>query len=61
MRCCIFLYSQNSRGGLRNGRGGVRGRGRGRGGGRWRKKNVEKSAGELDTELENYHTESMQT
>ncbi|XP_022879682.1 THO complex subunit 4D-like isoform X2 [Olea europaea var. sylvestris] len=55
------VMTQNSRGGLRNGRGGGRGRGRGRGGGRWRKKNVEKSAGELDTELENYHTESMQT
>ncbi|XP_043695100.1 THO complex subunit 4D-like isoform X3 [Telopea speciosissima] len=48
------------------GRGGSRGRGRGRGGrgrgrGRGRKQPVEKSADELDKELENYHTESMQT
>ncbi|CAI9777664.1 unnamed protein product [Fraxinus pennsylvanica] len=56
---------QNSRGGFRNGRGGGRGGGRGRGRGRgsahWRKKTVEKSSGELDKELENYHAESMQT
>ncbi|XP_022894713.1 THO complex subunit 4D-like [Olea europaea var. sylvestris] len=53
---------QNSRGGFRNGRGGGRGgRGGGRGGARWRKKTVEKSSGELDKELENYHAESMQT
>ncbi|XP_065849053.1 THO complex subunit 4D-like [Euphorbia lathyris] len=56
------------RGGLRNGGGlrneGGRGRGRGgrgRGGGRGKKQPVEKSADELDKELENYHAEAMQT
>uniref|UniRef100_A0A5B6YX93 Putative THO complex subunit 4D n=1 Tax=Davidia involucrata TaxID=16924 RepID=A0A5B6YX93_DAVIN len=57
---------QRSRGGLRNGPGGARGRGRGSGrgrarGGRGRKKGVEKSANDLDKELENYHAEAMQT
>ncbi|KAL6959589.1 hypothetical protein U1Q18_039742 [Sarracenia purpurea var. burkii] len=47
---------QRSRGGLRN-RGRSRGRGRGRGG----QKAVEKSADELDKELDNYHAEAMQT
>ncbi|KVI03114.1 Nucleotide-binding, alpha-beta plait [Cynara cardunculus var. scolymus] len=50
---------QRSRGGTVNGRGG-RGRGRGgRGRGRGRKAAVDKSADELDKELENYH--AMQT
>lgn len=46
--------------------GGGRGRGRG-GGGRgvggrgWKKGGVEKSAEELDKELENYHAEAMQS
>ncbi|KAG8373486.1 hypothetical protein BUALT_Bualt11G0029200 [Buddleja alternifolia] len=55
--------AQRGRGGLSSGhrgRGG-RGRGGGRGGGRWVKKNVEKSADELDKELESYHAEAMQT
>ncbi|XP_020208523.1 THO complex subunit 4D [Cajanus cajan] len=55
------------RGGTRSGRGagGGRGRGRGRGAvggggrGRGRKDNVEKSAEELDKELETYHAEAM--
>ncbi|XAR73545.1 hypothetical protein NMG60_11007546 [Bertholletia excelsa] len=58
---------QRSRGGLRNGRGLPRGRGRGlprgrgRGRGRGTKTAVEKSADELDKELESYHAEAMQT
>ncbi|KAI5648076.1 hypothetical protein M9H77_34081 [Catharanthus roseus] len=49
--------------GARGGRGSGRGRGRGgRGaGGLGRKKGVEKSADELDKELENYHAEAMQS
>lgn len=47
------------------GRAGGRGQGRGRGRGRFRalgkKKPVEKSADELDKELENYHAEAMNT
>ncbi|KAL2905015.1 THO complex subunit 4D [Bienertia sinuspersici] len=58
---------QRTRGGLRNGqgraqnqnRGTRRGQGRGRGRGRG-KKQQDKSAEELDKELENYHTEGMQ-
>ncbi|PON55568.1 Splicing factor-like protein, partial [Parasponia andersonii] len=63
---------QRGRGGMRNGRGrgGGRGRGRGRGrsggngsagGGRGKKKPVEKSADDLDKELDSYHAEAMQT
>ncbi|XP_021895955.1 THO complex subunit 4C-like [Carica papaya] len=58
---------QNRRGGVRDvrGRAGGRGQGRGRGRGRFRalgkKKPVEKSADELDKELENYHAEAMNT
>ncbi|XP_042498759.1 THO complex subunit 4D-like isoform X1 [Macadamia integrifolia] len=54
-----------SRGVSWRGRGGGRGRGRGRGRGwgrgRGRKQPVEKSAEELDKELDTYHTEAMQT
>lgn len=56
---------QNQQGG-RGGRGGVRGRGRGAGGGRGNKsggrggkKPVEKSAADLDKDLESYHAEAM--
>lgn len=54
------------RGGSRGGSGSVRGRGRGRPGrgggrGRGRKDGVEKSAEQLDKELETYHAEAMQT
>ncbi|XP_039015208.1 THO complex subunit 4D-like isoform X1 [Hibiscus syriacus] len=50
----------NRRGGMgmRNVRGGG-GRGRGRGRGRGKRKPVEKSADDLDKELENYHAEAM--
>lgn len=41
------------------GRGSVRGVGRGRGGGRMQ--NIEKSADELDKELDTYHAEAMNT
>ncbi|XP_024009536.1 THO complex subunit 4C isoform X1 [Eutrema salsugineum] len=57
------LPIQNQQGGLRGGRG--RGRGQGGGGGRGsksgrgRKKPVEKSAAELDKDLESYHAEAM--
>ncbi|KAJ8557411.1 hypothetical protein K7X08_003036 [Anisodus acutangulus] len=63
-------FSQRGRGGSRNAHGrswggsGSRGRGRGRGrGGRGSNKGVEKSAEELDKELDSYHanTEPMQT
>ncbi|MFS8016468.1 putative chromatin target of PRMT1 protein [Helianthus anomalus] len=64
-----MLSSQRIRGGIKNSRGGAtlngRGRGRGRGQsggrgrGRERKAAVDKSADELDKELENYH--AMQT
>ncbi|WJX32150.1 hypothetical protein P8452_20514 [Trifolium repens] len=52
------------RGGSRGGTGTVRGRGRGRSGrgggrGRGRKDGVEKSAEQLDKELETYHAEAM--
>nr|GEU64571.1 THO complex subunit 4D-like [Tanacetum cinerariifolium]GEU75103.1 THO complex subunit 4D-like [Tanacetum cinerariifolium] len=46
-------------GGARQGRGGGRGQGGGRGRGRGKKPAVNKSADELDKELENYH--AMQT
>ncbi|XP_052195773.1 THO complex subunit 4D isoform X2 [Diospyros lotus] len=59
---------QRSRGGLRNGRGRGQGQGRagqgqgqGQGPGRGKKRTVEKSADELDKELESYHTDAMQT
>lgn len=64
-----FAYDcvrQRGRGGLNTGRGGSAGRGRGggrgrgRGGAQWKKK-VEKSADDLDKELESYHAEAMQT
>ncbi|KDP25779.1 hypothetical protein JCGZ_22501 [Jatropha curcas] len=57
------VQGQNRRGGFRSGRGGGRGRGRGRGrgGGRGRKQPFEKSADELDKDLESYHAEAMQT
>lgn len=52
---------------MRGGRGGFRGRGRG-GGGRGRgagrgngKKPVEKSAADLDKDLESYHADAMNT
>nr|KJB14103.1 hypothetical protein B456_002G111400 [Gossypium raimondii] len=47
----------NRRGGMtmRSGRGGGRGKGRGRG----KRKPMEKSADDLDKELENYHAEAM--
>lgn len=59
------MYCSPSRGGggRRNG-GRGRGRGgggRGRGGGGGKKQPIEKSADELDKELENYHAEAMQT
>lgn len=65
--CLYFLCSRGRRGGPRSGSGrggaGGRGRGRGRGGaggrGRGRKDAVEKSAEELDKELETYHAEAM--
>lgn len=52
---------------MRGGRGGFRGRGRGgggrgRGGGRGNgKKAVEKSAADLDKDLESYHADAMNT
>lgn len=49
-----FIHSKRNRRGPRRGN---RGRGRGRG----RKKPVEKSADELDKELENYRAGAMQT
>lgn len=61
-----YFYSWGRRGGSRGGGGSVRGRGRGRPGrgggrGRGRKDGVEKSAEQLDKELETYHAEAMQT
>ncbi|XP_031107085.1 THO complex subunit 4D isoform X1 [Ipomoea triloba] len=54
-------WGSGQRGRGTRGRGG-RGRGRGRGrGGQGRKKPVEKSADDLDKELDNYHAEAMQT
>lgn len=56
---------QNQQGGVKGGRGGFRGRGRGAGGGRGNKsgrggkKPVEKSAADLDKDLESYHAEAM--
>ncbi|KAL6560881.1 hypothetical protein OROHE_006058 [Orobanche hederae] len=47
--------------GRARGVGGRGGRGRGRGGTRRVKKNVEKSADELDKELDSYHAEAMQS
>lgn len=50
---------------ISSGRGGGRGRASAsasaRGRGRGRKQNLEKSADELDKELETYHTEAMNT
>lgn len=51
--------ARQGRGGARQGRGGGRGQGGGRGRGRGKKPTVNKSADELDKELENYH--AMQT
>ncbi|KAL1814877.1 THO complex subunit 4C isoform X1 [Daucus carota subsp. sativus] len=48
------------RGGRTRGRGNTSTRG-GRGGGRGGKNNADKSADQLDKELENYHAEAMQT
>ncbi|XP_042501209.1 THO complex subunit 4C-like [Macadamia integrifolia] len=45
----------------RGGRGRGRGHGRGRGRGQGRKQPVDKSAEDLDTELDSYHAEAMQT
>lgn len=42
------------------GGGGGRGRGRGRGRGQGKKNPVDKSADDLDKELDNYHAEAMQ-
>ncbi|XP_047315594.1 THO complex subunit 4D [Impatiens glandulifera] len=60
--------STGGRGGSTGGRGGGWGRGRGRvrggggrGRGRGRKKPIEKSAEDLDKELENYHAGAMET
>ncbi|CAE6201829.1 unnamed protein product [Arabidopsis arenosa] len=61
------LPIHNQQGGMRGGRGGFRGRGRGgggrgRGGGRGNgKKPVEKSAADLDKDLESYHADAMNT
>jgi THO complex subunit 4 len=64
----LFIYDsqQNQQGGVTAGRGGFRGRGRGNGGGRGNKsggrggkKPVEKSAADLDKDLESYHAEAM--
>ncbi|VFQ99682.1 unnamed protein product [Cuscuta campestris] len=44
-----------------SGQRGQRGRGRGRGGFSGRKKGVDKSADQLDKELDSYHAEAMQT
>ncbi|EOA17095.1 hypothetical protein CARUB_v10005351mg [Capsella rubella] len=61
------LPVQNQQGGTRGGRGGFRGKGRGgggrgRGGGRGNgKKLVEKSAADLDKDLESYHADAMNT
>lgn len=44
---------------MRNGRGRPRGRGRARA--RGKKQPLEKSADQLDKELEDYHAEAMQT
>lgn len=49
----------NMRGGISGGRGRGRGQNNGRGRGRGRKPAVDKSADDLDKELENYH--AMQT
>jgi hypothetical protein len=59
-----LFCSWGRRGGSRGGTGTVRGRGRGRSGrgggrGRGRKDGVEKSAEQLDKELETYHAEAM--
>ncbi|CAN1160819.1 THO complex subunit 4C [Linum perenne] len=62
-----FLQGTRGRGAAASGRGGNKrggssSRGGGRGGGRGRgKKGVEKSADQLDKELENYHNEAMQS
>ncbi|KAF5747468.1 hypothetical protein HS088_TW05G00189 [Tripterygium wilfordii] len=56
---------QSHRGAIRNGRGlgaaRSRGQGRVRGWGRGRKQGVDKSADELDKDLEKHHAEAMQT
>ncbi|KAJ6807605.1 THO complex subunit 4D-like isoform X1 [Iris pallida] len=52
----------SGRGGFQRGRGRGRGQTRGRGGrGRGKKQPVEKSAGDLDKDLETYHAEAMNT
>ncbi|KAE9615068.1 hypothetical protein Lal_00048526 [Lupinus albus] len=48
-----------ARHGIVRGRGNGRGKGRGRGQGRGKKDGIEKSAEELDKELETYHAEAM--
>lgn len=67
-KCFIYFGdSHNQQGGMRGGRGGFRGRGhggggRGRGAGRGNgKKPVEKSAADLDKDLESYHADAMNT
>ncbi|XP_034706090.1 THO complex subunit 4D isoform X2 [Vitis riparia] len=55
------VMTRRGRGGLSNGRGRGRAGSRGRGRGRGRKQPVEKSAVELDKELDNYHAEAMHT
>ncbi|XP_010553890.1 PREDICTED: THO complex subunit 4D-like [Tarenaya hassleriana] len=59
----IPIQSQRRGGGGRGGIGAARGRGRGQGGGTGGrgKKPVEKSAEELDKDLDNYHAEAMNT
>lgn len=60
-------FRNRNRGSFRGGRGRGRGAGgrgaggRGAGGRGWKKGGVEKSAEELDKELENYHAEAMQS
>ncbi|KAJ6832843.1 THO complex subunit 4D-like isoform X1 [Iris pallida] len=52
----------SGRGGFQRGRGRGRGQTRGRGGrGRGKRQPVEKSAGDLDKDLETYHAEAMNT
>ncbi|OVA00272.1 RNA recognition motif domain [Macleaya cordata] len=54
--------TRRSRGGFQRGRGGrAQSRGRGRGRGRGKTQTTDKSAVDLDKELESYHAEAMQT